>query len=31
MVTKPERCGVIVAENMFGDILSGLASRVMGD
>ncbi|WP_336294187.1 isocitrate/isopropylmalate family dehydrogenase [Bartonella sp. CB169] len=28
--TKPERFGVIVAENMFGDILSDLAVGVMG-
>ncbi len=30
MVTRPETYGVIVAENMFGDILSDLAAGVMG-
>ncbi|WP_438721442.1 isocitrate/isopropylmalate family dehydrogenase [Bartonella rochalimae] len=30
IVTKPEYFGVIVAENMFGDILSDLAAGVMG-
>ncbi|HSP24045.1 MAG TPA: isocitrate/isopropylmalate family dehydrogenase, partial [Saliniramus sp.] len=30
LVTKPEKFGVIVAENMFGDILSDLAGGVMG-
>ncbi|UNE54865.1 isocitrate/isopropylmalate dehydrogenase family protein [Bartonella machadoae] len=30
IVTKPEQFGVIVAENMFGDILSGLGAGVMG-
>ena len=30
MVTRPETYGVIVAENMFGDILSDLAGGVMG-
>ncbi len=30
MVTKPERFGVVVAENMFGDILSDVAGGVMG-
>lgn len=30
MVTRPERFGVVVAENMFGDILSDLAGGVMG-
>ncbi len=31
IATKPEQFGVIVAENMFGDILSDLAAGVMGD
>ena len=30
MVRRPERFGVIVAENMFGDILSDLGAGVMG-
>ncbi|WP_273758554.1 isocitrate/isopropylmalate dehydrogenase family protein [Bartonella sp. AU55XJBT] len=30
ITTKPEQFGVIVAENMFGDILSDLAAGVMG-
>ncbi|CAK02239.1 hypothetical protein BT_2082 [Bartonella tribocorum CIP 105476] len=30
IATKPEQFGVIVAENMFGDILSDLAAGVMG-
>lgn len=30
LVRRPERFGVIVAENMFGDILSDLAGGVMG-
>ncbi|WP_273789502.1 isocitrate/isopropylmalate family dehydrogenase [Bartonella sp. ML70XJBT] len=30
ITTKPEQFGVIVAENMFGDILSNLAAGVMG-
>ncbi|MDH6580337.1 isocitrate/isopropylmalate family dehydrogenase [Kitasatospora sp. MAP5-34] len=30
MVRRPERFGVIVAENMFGDILSDLGGGVMG-
>lgn len=30
LVTRPEQFGVIVAENMFGDILSDLAGGVMG-
>ena len=30
LVKKPERFGVIVAENMFGDILSDVAAGVMG-
>ncbi|EJF78770.1 molybdenum cofactor synthesis domain-containing protein [Candidatus Bartonella washoeensis Sb944nv] len=30
IATKPEQFGVIVAENMFGDILSDLATGVMG-
>ncbi|KPZ09535.1 Dehydrogenase, isocitrate/isopropylmalate family [Pseudomonas syringae pv. spinaceae] len=30
MVQRPERFGVIVAENMFGDILSDLGAGVMG-
>ncbi|BBP00481.1 isocitrate/isopropylmalate family dehydrogenase [Sulfuriferula nivalis] len=30
LVTRPEKFGVIVAENMFGDILSDLAGGVMG-
>ncbi|VEJ45819.1 isocitrate/isopropylmalate dehydrogenase family protein [Bartonella vinsonii] len=30
IVTKPEQFGVIVAENMFGDILSDLGAGVMG-
>ncbi|WP_078674240.1 isocitrate/isopropylmalate family dehydrogenase [Bartonella elizabethae] len=30
IATKPEQFGVIVAENMFGDILSNLAAGVMG-
>ncbi|MBM9400789.1 isocitrate/isopropylmalate dehydrogenase family protein [Gluconacetobacter azotocaptans] len=30
LVMRPERFGVIVAENMFGDILSDLAAGVMG-
>ena len=30
MVRRPERFGVVVAENMFGDILSDLGAGVMG-
>ncbi|WP_208436107.1 isocitrate/isopropylmalate family dehydrogenase [Bartonella phoceensis] len=30
IATKPERFGVIVAENMFGDILANLGAGVMG-
>ncbi|AZE51418.1 isocitrate/isopropylmalate dehydrogenase [Pseudomonas chlororaphis] len=30
MIRRPERFGVIVAENMFGDILSDLGAGVMG-
>ncbi len=30
LVTHPERYGVVVAENMFGDILSDVAAGVMG-
>ena len=30
MVTKPQRFDVIVAENMFGDILSDVGAGVMG-
>lgn len=30
LVTRPQRFGVIVAENMFGDILSDVAGGVMG-
>ncbi len=30
LVTRPERFGVIVAENMFGDILSDVGAGVMG-
>ncbi|MFZ4842492.1 isocitrate/isopropylmalate dehydrogenase family protein [Mycetocola saprophilus] len=30
IVTRPERFGVIVAENMFGDILSDVGAGVMG-
>lgn len=30
MVRRPERFGVIVAENMFGDILSDLGAGIMG-
>ncbi len=30
MVRRPERFGVIIAENMFGDILSDLGAGVMG-
>ncbi|MEV3859531.1 isocitrate/isopropylmalate family dehydrogenase [Streptomyces sp. NPDC050095] len=30
MTRRPERFGVVVAENMFGDILSDLAAGVMG-
>ena len=30
MVTRPERFGVIIAENMFGDILSDLGAGIMG-
>ena len=30
IVRRPEDCGVIVAENMFGDILSDVAAGVMG-
>ncbi|MCF2436675.1 isocitrate/isopropylmalate family dehydrogenase [Streptomyces thinghirensis] len=30
MVRRPERFGVLVAENMFGDILSDLGAGVMG-
>ncbi|MDZ7915231.1 MAG: isocitrate/isopropylmalate family dehydrogenase [Rhodococcus sp. (in: high G+C Gram-positive bacteria)] len=30
MVTRPERFGVILAENMFGDILSDLGAGIMG-
>jgi len=30
MVRRPERFGVVVAENMFGDILSDLSAGVMG-
>jgi isocitrate/isopropylmalate dehydrogenase len=30
MVQRPERFGVIVAENMFGDILSDLGAGIMG-
>ena len=30
LVTKPEKFGVIVSENMFGDILSDVAGGVMG-
>ncbi|MGH3438978.1 MAG: isocitrate/isopropylmalate family dehydrogenase [Sciscionella sp.] len=30
MVCRPERFGVVVAENMFGDILSDLGAGVMG-
>ena len=30
LTTRPERFGVIVAENMFGDILSDLAGGIMG-
>ncbi|WP_406066257.1 isocitrate/isopropylmalate family dehydrogenase [Streptomyces sp. NBC_01077] len=30
MVEQPERFGVVVAENMFGDVLSGLGEGVVG-
>lgn len=30
ITTKPEQFGVIVANNMFGDILSNLAAGMMG-